>query len=85
MAYAEEIFLEEPIQVPSEHLLFTVPENWNPPTFFPMEVTMEATGAHQYLHRGANQTEEPPTCYIEEDNLEAMDTEETTCAGKLSS
>jgi hypothetical protein len=85
MAYVEEIFPEEPIQVPPEHLLFIVPDNWNPPTCFPGEVTMEATGAQQNHHRGADQMEEPPTCYIEEETLEVMDTQETTRAGELSS
>jgi hypothetical protein len=34
MAYVEEIVPEEPIQVPPEHLLFTVPDNWDLPTCF---------------------------------------------------
>jgi hypothetical protein len=63
MSYVEEMFLEELIQVPPEHLLFTVPDNWNPPTCFPGEVTMEAIGE---THRGDDKMEEPPTCYIEE-------------------
>jgi hypothetical protein len=28
MAYVEEVFMEEPIQVPPEHLLFTLINNW---------------------------------------------------------
>jgi hypothetical protein len=43
MAYVEEVFPEEPIQVPPEHLLFTVPDNWQPPSNFLEEATMAAT------------------------------------------
>jgi hypothetical protein len=32
MAYVEEVIPEEPIQIPLESLLFTVPENWQPPS-----------------------------------------------------
>jgi len=44
MAYVEEIFSEEPIQVRLEHLLFTVLDNWNLPTYFQGDITMEDTG-----------------------------------------
>jgi len=39
MANIEEIIPDEPIQVPPAHLLFTVPENRNPPTCFLEKIT----------------------------------------------
>jgi hypothetical protein len=73
MAYVEEIFPEEPIQAPPEHLLFTVPDNWNPPTCFPGEAELKATGTPHSFHRKDDQTEEPTTCYVEEEITEAVD------------
>jgi len=52
MAYVEEVISEESIQTPPEHLLFTVPDSWNPPTCFPRETTMHATREKHSSHRG---------------------------------
>jgi len=46
---------------------------------------MEATRAQQNHHIGVDQLEEPPTCYIEEETPEALDTQEIACAGEFSS
>jgi hypothetical protein len=85
MAYVEIFFSEEPIQFPPEHLLFTVPKNWNPPTYFPGEVTTETTEPQQNHHREVNQMEEPPTFYIDEETLEAMEMQKIARVGELSS
>jgi hypothetical protein len=42
MAYVEETAPDEPIQNCPEHLLFTVPDNWNPPTVFGNETKLPA-------------------------------------------
>jgi hypothetical protein len=42
MAYVEETITEEPFQVPPGHFLFTVPDNWNPPSDFREETSMPA-------------------------------------------
>jgi len=44
MAYVEEVSLEEPFQIPLEHLLFNVPDNWNLTTSFLDEAKPWATG-----------------------------------------
>jgi hypothetical protein len=44
MACVEEIVLNEPIQVPPAHLLFTVPDNWDPPTCFVDEAKPQDRG-----------------------------------------
>jgi len=46
MAYVE-LFLEEPIQAPPEHLLFSVPDNWQHPSCLLGETTMDATEAQK--------------------------------------
>jgi hypothetical protein len=64
MAYVEEIVPEEPFQVPPEHLLFTVPDNWDPPTCFLVE-TKPPTITHS--HKEGNEDLEQTTCYVEEE------------------
>jgi hypothetical protein len=84
MSYVEEIFLEEPIQAPLEHLLFTVLDNWNLPTCFLGEVELKATGTLHSCHRKDDQIEEPTTCYVEEEITEAVDATVTSSAGEFS-
>ena len=43
MAYVEEVILEEPFQVPPDHFLFTMSDNWNPPSDFQEEASMSTT------------------------------------------
>ena len=83
MAYVEEIFPEEPIQAPPEHLLFTVPDNWNPPTCFSGEVELKAIGTLQ-SHKKDDHTDEPTTCYVEEEIPEAVDETVTLGVGEFS-
>jgi hypothetical protein len=54
MAYVEEVIPEEPLQFPLESLLFTVPENWQPPSHFSAEAIAPATDrfAGSHLHHG---------------------------------
>jgi hypothetical protein len=80
MAYIEEIIPDEPIQVPPAHLLFTVPENWNPPTCFPGETTQLATKNHHGSQRGEAQLVDFPPCYIIEEILADLEAEPTTGA-----
>jgi hypothetical protein len=80
MEYVEEVFLEEPIQAPPEHLLFTVPDNWQPPSCLLGETTMDATGVQQHHNNREDQMEEFPTCYIEEETSEALDSQEVARA-----
>jgi len=84
MAYVEDIFSEEPIQAPSEHLLFTVPDNWNTPTWFPGEATIKSTGTPHSFYKEADQMKEPTTCFIEEEILKARDSKATTSKGEFS-
>jgi hypothetical protein len=83
MAYVEEVSPEEPIQVPPEHLLFTVPDNWNLPTCFPGEAKPRATGT-PHSHKEGDQMEEPTTCYVEEEILEGVEATTTSAAGEFS-
>jgi hypothetical protein len=69
--YVEEVIPEEPIQVPLEHLLFTVPDNWKPPSDFREEASMPATEKQQ-ARENAQEQEEFPTCFIEEEISEEM-------------
>jgi hypothetical protein len=54
MAYVEEVILEEPIQVPSESLLFTVPDDLQLPSHHTMSISTQAAM-------------EGATCIIEEE------------------
>jgi hypothetical protein len=68
MAFVEEVLPEEPLQIPPEPLLFTVPENWQPSSSLPGEVTKAVTVESQ----GHSTMEEFPTCYIEEEFPEEL-------------
>jgi hypothetical protein len=61
MAYVEEDIPEEPIQVPPESLLFTVPDNWQPPSHIPA-----STSASTIIQQ-AQEAREETTCIIEEE------------------
>jgi hypothetical protein len=80
MAYVEEVFPEEPIQVPPEHLLFTVPDNWQPPSHFLEEDTMVAIEKQQGSDTGEEKFDEFPTCYIEEEIPEELDSQKAALA-----
>jgi hypothetical protein len=43
MTYVEEVFSKDPIKAPPEHLLFTLPDKWQPPSMLLVETTMDAT------------------------------------------
>jgi hypothetical protein len=70
MAYMEEVILEEPILFPLESLLFTVPDNWQPPIQFPTSTSASGTIHH------AQEDREETTCIIEEEFLHHDPTEE---------
>jgi hypothetical protein len=72
MAYVEEIFPEEPIQAPLEHLLFTVPDNWQPTSHFLEKNTSAASEKQPGSGIGAENYDDFPTCYIEEEIPEEM-------------
>jgi hypothetical protein len=63
MAYVEEEIPEEPIQVPPESLLFTVPDNWQPPNHIPTSTSASA------IIQQAQEAREETTCIIEEEFL----------------
>jgi hypothetical protein len=67
MAYVEEVIPEEPIQIPLESLLFTVPENWQPPSNFFVEDTKPATAAHHDTNTMEEKIEEVHICIVEEE------------------
>jgi hypothetical protein len=72
MAYVEEVTPEEPIQIPPESLLFTVPENWQPPSSFPVEDTKPATTAHHDTNTMEAKMEEFHICFVEEEFSEEL-------------
>jgi hypothetical protein len=43
--FVEEVIPEEAIQLPPKNMLFTVPENWQPPTSFPEDETQADNGS----------------------------------------
>jgi hypothetical protein len=66
MAYVEEVTLEDGLESVPEHTLFTVPDNWNPPSEFGPDNKPPPAS----IMPGPNATslEEPyPTCYVEEE------------------
>jgi hypothetical protein len=66
MAYVEETAPDEPIQNCPEHLLFTVPDNWNPPTVFGNETKLLALGT-SHRCREDEQAEDFTICYVKEE------------------
>jgi hypothetical protein len=78
MAYVEEIAPGESIQSYNESLLFTVPDNWNPPACFGKDAT---TPAPRTVHSPRDApVEEFTACIVEEEFLKGMEenTEEFT-------
>jgi hypothetical protein len=72
MAYVEETVPDEPIQDYPEHLLFTVPDNWDPPTCFRNDAKPHALGM-THSSKEDEPSEDYTTCYVEEefsDNIE---------------
>ena len=66
MAYVEEITLDEAMQSYPELPLFTVPDNWNPPTDF--GIADKTSPSRKQLGSSATRpTEEFTTCYVEEE------------------
>jgi hypothetical protein len=70
MAFVEEEIPEEPSQVPPESLLFTIPNNWQPPSQIPTSTSAPTTILQ------AQEAREETTCIIEEEFLH-LDTEDT--------
>jgi hypothetical protein len=65
--FVEEVIPEEPIQLPPESMLFTVPENWQPPTSLPGEETHAITAAHHSTGTMESRMEEFHIFYVEEE------------------
>jgi hypothetical protein len=66
MAYVEEITLDEAMQSYPKLPLFTVPDNWNPPTDFGTDDKISPSG--KPLGSSATRpAEEFTTCYVEEE------------------
>jgi hypothetical protein len=66
MAYVEEVIPEEGMESVPEHMLFTVPDNWNPPSDFGPD--SKPPPARILAGPNATRFEEPfPTCYVEEE------------------
>lgn len=70
MAHLEEVTPEEPIQIPPESLLFTVPENWQPQSNFSVEDTKPATAA--YHDTSTMEFPEVQICFVEEEFSEEL-------------
>jgi hypothetical protein len=68
MAYVEEVITEDGLERIPEHTLFTMPDNWNPPSEFGSDSKPPPVS----ILPGPNATslEEPyPTCYVKEEIL----------------
>jgi hypothetical protein len=83
MAYVEEVLPEEPIQNPLEHLLFIVPNNWDPPTYFLGESNQRAIET-QHSDKNDGQAMEFPICYVEEEIPSEVDVAATSAEGEFS-
>jgi hypothetical protein len=66
MDYVEELIPKEPIHIPQESLLVTMPENWQPPSNFFVEDTKPTTAAHHDNNTMEEKIEEVHICIIEE-------------------
>jgi hypothetical protein len=66
MAYVEEVIPEDGLESFPEHTLFTVPDNWNPPSEFGSDSKPPPVSI--LPGPSATSLEEPyPTCYVEEE------------------
>jgi hypothetical protein len=71
MAYVEEIAPDESIQSYTENLLFTVPDNWNPPACFGKDAV---TPAPRTVHSPRDApAEEFTACFVEEEFQKGME------------
>jgi hypothetical protein len=71
MVYVEEIAPGESIQSYNESLLFTVPDNWNPPAYFGKDAV---TPAPSIVHSPRDApVEEFTACFVEEEFLKGME------------
>ena len=68
MAYVEEITLEDPLQSYPKLPLFTVLDNWNPPTDFGLDDKLPPSG-NSLGPRAKSPVENFITCYVEEETL----------------
>ena len=72
MAYVVETIPDEPIQDYLEHLLFTIPYNWNPHTDFGNYAKLPAPGI-SHSRREDDPAEDFTICYIKEEFLDRAD------------
>jgi hypothetical protein len=66
MAYVEDTAPDKPIQNSPEHLIFTVLDNWNPPTVFGNETKLLDLGT-SHSCREDEQAEDFRICYVKEE------------------
>jgi hypothetical protein len=66
MAYVEEMAPDESIQNCLEHLIFTIPDNWNPPTAFGNKIKLLDPGT-SHRRKAEEQVEYFTTCYVQEE------------------
>jgi hypothetical protein len=78
MAYVEDIFSEENVQAPPEHLLFTMLDNWQPTSHFREEDTSTTSVKKLGSNIGTKNCVDFPICYIEEELPEEMVPQEAT-------
>jgi hypothetical protein len=79
MAYVEEVIPEEPLQLPLESLLFTVPENWQPPSHFSVKFTAPAI---EFFTCIMEEAEEVHTCIMGEEFLH-LDSQDISLPGDI--
>jgi hypothetical protein len=66
MAYVEEMAPDESFQNCPEHLIFTILDNWNPPTSFGNEIKLSDPGT-SHRRKAEEQAEYFTTCYVQEE------------------
>lgn len=81
MAYVEETVPDERIQDYSEHLLFTVPDNWDPPTCFENDAKPPAPGM-THSSRENDPAEDYTSCYVEEELPDNTEEKANTTSGE---
>ena len=83
MAYVEETVPDEPIQDYPEHLLFTVPDNWDPPTYFGNDAKPPTSGM-THSSREDDLAEDYTTCYVEEELPGSVEEKANTTSDEFS-
>jgi hypothetical protein len=81
MVYVEETVPDEPIQDYPEHLLFIVPDNWDPPTNVGNDAKPPAPGM-THSSREDDLAEDYTTCYVEEEFLDNTEEKANTISGE---